>query len=390
MSKIAIILPYSVDLDRTIGTTILPTLFATGNNLAHRFELTILKGGKTMDLSGVSVTAKFVRCNDRANGPNGSTVEMAGSPCAFIEDGKAVVVLKDACYTKPGKFTLTISLTEGETITSVFRGEGGVTRSGTDSVVTDEQVITLDAIFAQMTAMKNATQEAEEAADEADMQAAAAKSAASSASTAAAAIDGMTASATAGSAASVTVTKVNGVWNFAFELPKGDKGDKGEKGDPGTIENVTITSIDGLAEALAAKLDATATAADSQKLGGKTLLDIFPVGFIWPCATPTSPASIIGGTWERIEDKFILAAGPTYAAGSTGGEATHKLTITEMPAHTHGLGIKSGSVASGTNYSRLDSSMDTVSDGMMESTGGSMAHNNMPPYEAHYVWKRVS
>lgn len=389
MSKIAIILPYSVDLDKTIGTTILPTLFATGNNLAHRFELTIHKNGQALDLSGVSVTAKFVRCNDRANGPNGSTVEMAGSPWAFVEDGKAIVVLKDACYAKPGKFTLTINLTEGEAITSVFHGEGGVTRSSTDSIVTDEEVITLDAIFAQMTSMKNATKEAEDAADEADTQAAAAKSAASSASTAAAAINGMTASATAGSAAKVTVTKVNGVWNLAFELPRGPQG---PQGDPGTITNVTITSITGLSEALAAKLDATATAANSQKLGGKTLLDIFPIGYIWPCATPTSPASIIGGTWERIEDKFILAAGSTYPAGSTGGEATHTLTITEMPSHTHNIGIVKNALASasGGSISRLDSNMTTLTDSVVEPTGSNMPHNNMPPYEAHYVWKRVS
>lgn len=387
MSEIAKILSYSVDLDKTIGTTILPTLFASGNNQAHRFELTIHKNGKALDLTGVSVTAKFVRCNDRANGPNGSTVEMAGSPWAFVEGGKAIVVLKDACYAKPGKFALTINLVKGDAISAVFHGEGGVTRTETASIVTDEEVITLDAIFAQMTSMKNATQEAEDAAEAADTQAEAAKSAASSASTAAAAINGMTASATAGSTAKVTVTKVNGVWNLAFELPPGPQG---PQGDPGTITNVTITSIAGLSEALAAKLDATATAANALKLGGKTLLDIFPIGYIWPCASPTSPASIIGGTWERIEDKFILAAGSTYPAGSTGGEATHTLTITEMPSHTHGLGISKNAVASGSNYVRLDSSMNTVSDGMMEPVGSNMPHNNMPPYEAHYVWKRVS
>ena len=41
-------------------------------------------------------------------------------------------------------------------------------------------------------------------------------------------------------------------------------------------------------------------------------------------------------TWEQdFKDCFPLGAGDTYAAGTTGGEATHKLTVSEMPAHSH-------------------------------------------------------
>ena len=60
----------------------------------------------------------------------------------------------------------------------------------------------------------------------------------------------------------------------------------------------------------------------------------------WASNDPTSPASFIGGTWEQIKDRFILAAGDTYASGSTGGEATHTLTVDEMPQHNHSLGWK--------------------------------------------------
>ena len=51
----------------------------------------------------------------------------------------------------------------------------------------------------------------------------------------------------------------------------------------------------------------------------------------WASNDPTSPASFIGGTWEQIKDRFILAAGDTYAAESTGGEETHTLTENELP-----------------------------------------------------------
>ena len=41
------------------------------------------------------------------------------------------------------------------------------------------------------------------------------------------------------------------------------------------------------------------------------------------------------GGWTQIKDKFILAAGDTYKKGQTGGEASHTLTVGEMPIHQH-------------------------------------------------------
>lgn len=34
-------------------------------------------------------------------------------------------------------------------------------------------------------------------------------------------------------------------------------------------------------------------------------------------------------------DRFIVGAGSTYKVGDTGGEATHSLSINEMPSHNH-------------------------------------------------------
>jgi len=38
-----------------------------------------------------------------------------------------------------------------------------------------------------------------------------------------------------------------------------------------------------------------------------------------------------------LRDRFIVGAGSTYAAGATGGEATHVLTTSEMPSHAHSV-----------------------------------------------------
>lgn len=54
----------------------------------------------------------------------------------------------------------------------------------------------------------------------------------------------------------------------------------------------------------------------------------------WVSPDPTSPAELFGGMWERIKDRFVLAAGDSYKAGATGGEAEHELTLTELPERT--------------------------------------------------------
>lgn len=61
----------------------------------------------------------------------------------------------------------------------------------------------------------------------------------------------------------------------------------------------------------------------------------YPVGAVYISFADTDPSELFGGTWEPIEGRFLLAASSDYEVGSTGGEATHKLTVAEMPSHTH-------------------------------------------------------
>ena len=141
-------------------------------------------------------------------------------------------------------------------------------------------------------------------------------------------------------------------------------------------------------------LSATDTVYNSERVGGRTvselMLIMYPVGSVYISTNDASPAALFGGTWERLEDRFLLGAGTTYEAGTTGGESTHTITVDEMPMHNHGLGVKTTSVASGSNYSRLDSSFSSTSDDVIADTGGGQAHNNMPPYLTVYMWKRVA
>lgn len=122
------------------------------------------------------------------------------------------------------------------------------------------------------------------------------------------------------------------------------------------------------------------------------LLDFFyPIGSIYMSADPTDPADLFGGTWEQIKDTFLLTAGDIYDAGDTGGEATHTLTITEMPSHTHDTFYNNNVSASGSNRRNPagQTGNSTLSPGT-SATGGGQAHNNMPPYLVVYAWQRVA
>lgn len=161
------------------------------------------------------------------------------------------------------------------------------------------------------------------------------------------------------------------------------------------------------------------------KLNEETFYDKYPVGAIYISTYNTSPAKLFGGTWEPIVGHFLIGAGDivsknlttnknvtfgttrynsnvTFEAGEYGGESLHTLKETEMPSHTHadrigwlddqktnnvlGVGGSPLTVVGGgvKNNARVDDPNAHV--GL---TGGSVSHNNMPPYLAVYMWKRT-
>lgn len=50
---------------------------------------------------------------------------------------------------------------------------------------------------------------------------------------------------------------------------------------------------------------------------------IYPVGSIFMSTKPTNPSQFIGGTWEAIEDRYLVGVGSAHAIGTTGGQLTH-------------------------------------------------------------------
>lgn len=131
-----------------------------------------------------------------------------------------------------------------------------------------------------------------------------------------------------------------------------------------------------------------------------TLVDLFyPIGSIYMSTDTTNPQSRFTGTyWLPIYNRFLLGAGDTYKAGTMGGEATHTLTRSEIPSHYHDeyLGNDGGPDSAPSGYSGWPSIAYTsnktwwATGSKTSAAGGDGAHNNMPPYLAVYMWRRVT
>lgn len=165
-----------------------------------------------------------------------------------------------------------------------------------------------------------------------------------------------------------------------------------------------------------------------------TMKKIYPVGSIYMSTVSTDPATLFGfGRWEAMPaGRVLLAQGTaswgTYNAGSTGGEATHQLTVEELPAHTHtgststtgnhthnvtifeyfeggngwGLGTyKNGKYWQGARFQDGCNVQKNTTNWVQQTgnhshtltignTGNGQAFNVTQPYLAVYIWERIS
>lgn len=161
---------------------------------------------------------------------------------------------------------------------------------------------------------------------------------------------------------------------------------------------------------------------------------IYPVGSIYISTSVTNPSKLFGGTWKELQGRFLLGRNATYAAGTTGGAATHShtqgatngpnvsttgsttLNINQIPAHTHSAGTGTNGFIGHLNtmaYGKDDVLLTTTGAGSWvvyrqpANAGGGQGHthslnnhthtnpntaasNNMPPYLAVYMWERIA
>ena len=140
----------------------------------------------------------------------------------------------------------------------------------------------------------------------------------------------------------------------------------------------------------------------------------YPIGSIYFSTIDVSPASLFGGNWERLTDRFLVGAGNTYTAGSKGGAVEHTHGIGNIWADIYILPDDADQRQQGVIVMKARShtdkyiSMDYVlqdSKSLKRNSptgdlgayrrGTAISGNldnatHLPPYEAVYMWKRLA
>lgn len=134
---------------------------------------------------------------------------------------------------------------------------------------------------------------------------------------------------------------------------------------------------------------------------GALLRQIYPVGCYYMSSLPDRPEDVLGfGTWERIKGRMIVGVDENDAsfdtAGKTGGSKAHTLTMEQIPNHNFSFGTTTQVYSNQPTGDYIPTSIKPFAATASRSTiytnslGGGQAHNNMPPYETAYIWKRTA
>lgn len=129
-------------------------------------------------------------------------------------------------------------------------------------------------------------------------------------------------------------------------------------------------------------------------------LQAYPVGSVYiSISSNFNPNTSFGGTWERFgQGRTLIGEGTgndgstsmTFTANATGGEYKHKLTVDEIPSHSHKyyspIVQKVTATSGGETYGNYNKSYLIESSG----TGGNGYHNNVQPYITVYFWERTA
>ena len=124
---------------------------------------------------------------------------------------------------------------------------------------------------------------------------------------------------------------------------------------------------------------------------------VYPIGSYYWSSSNISPSNIFGGSWTKINGRFLFASDNSHYVGETGGQERVTLTINEIPSHSHHYDkfqsncnwyLKKEDVSDKGFPSKYQND-EWTSSTTTSSTGGGASHNNMPPYLTANCWKRI-
>lgn len=182
-----------------------------------------------------------------------------------------------------------------------------------------------------------------------------------------------------------------------------------EGGVNGRLNNLTVTCIESSNNnfSLDSEGNLIVKSITTENQNEDLILDkIYPVGSIYMSINATNPTDYFGGTWEQIQNRFLLGVGTNYISGSTGGAEGHihstnyhTLSVDEIPSHAHTTSYSNWSGKQGTGFAIAYTNIEGTNNAKLTNfVGGNQGHShgdtgyssNMPPYLAVYMWKRVA
>ena len=118
---------------------------------------------------------------------------------------------------------------------------------------------------------------------------------------------------------------------------------------------------------------------------------IYPVGAIYISVNSTNPSTLFGGTWEQIQNRFLLACGSSYSNGSTGGNTRVTLLEDNLPSRAMVSTYYNGGLLSYSQWLGGNIGAQWVASDLADlGRNYDKAFSIMPPYLAVYVWKRTA
>ena len=125
---------------------------------------------------------------------------------------------------------------------------------------------------------------------------------------------------------------------------------------------------------------------------------VYPIGSYYWSSNNKSPSEIFGGSWTKINGRFLFASDSNHYVGETGGEEMVTLKINEIPSHSHNYDrfhydqTRCGNSIPGSSegwFPFVKKDYDYYRSDSTTSTGGGCSHNNMPPFLTANCWKRT-
>ena len=297
---------------------------------AHKSSLLVVQGTPDTQPTapGISRTALlYDLCLAQITRPAGSTTIVAGNITDTRLDPALCGVMRDGVTGIPTEELIASArerINALEETASAAAKKAGTSKTAAAQSEANAEAYTEAAATSELNAAGSASASAGSAAAAARSQSAAAGSAMEASGSASAAEKSKTAAATSES-------------NAAKHEEAAKKASDEAGAKAGTDKTLSIENAPADAAAVRKLIE--------ESLAAQRAEDYARIKF-WASNDSTSPASFIGGTWERVEGEFIMGASSAYPVGTTGGSATHTQTTAEMPSHSH-----SGSTGSAGSHS---------------------------------------